>query len=194
MSCKPIPLDEYSREFSGFKDIELTKKQWEKIISEVSIAFPDLIALYLVGSYARDEQKHDSDIDFLAIFKNGSDRQMVERSEIDIKYVIKREINKLGRSYFSPIDIFPRLESEKDTIFPIVREMMEKNKPITQIAIWKINRGSLLIDSFWEEPVRVTVNKEQTKYDTTERNRGFNELKKMREDLEKEMKNNLRRI
>ena len=71
----------------------------ERFVSEI-----DPLKIYLFGSYARNENKADSDYDFYIIVPDGS------RNELDLAADAYYSICKIGRK--APVDIIVGRESD----------------------------------------------------------------------------------
>lgn len=98
--------------------IELVKKTNETILCEAInilkeyIGLGEIIGIYLVGSYAREEEDENSDIDILAITKN-TDRDVINEGIYSILLVSEELLNQKLR-----INLFP------------VGQMIKEAKPL----------------------------------------------------------------
>ena len=111
----------------------------------------DIIGIYLVGSYARNEQEEDSDIDIIAISKNIKKEVISGKYSISITPLksLKRTIEK------NPILVLPRLNEAKVIINSSLLEELKsiktakisfKNFIEETKRIIKISNGFIKID------------------------------------------------
>ncbi|MEK6889231.1 MAG: DUF2080 family transposase-associated protein [Nanoarchaeota archaeon] len=128
-----------------------TNKIKEEILEILSPYLEDIIGIYLTGSYARNEQEEESDIDVIAISNTTS------KSIKSGKYNI--EINKLeeirGALKNSPIRILPRLKEAK----AIMNKYLLDN--LNNIEITKDSFNSF----FKENKNMYTINKNEIEID-----------------------------
>ncbi|MCH7568331.1 MAG: nucleotidyltransferase domain-containing protein [Nanoarchaeota archaeon] len=90
----------------------------------------DIIGIYLVGSYARGEQRKDSDIDVLAISEET--KKLIKSGKYEIEIIPLRIIIKTLEIY--PAMIYPKLIDAK----PILNKSL-----LDEIQEIKLSRGSM---------------------------------------------------
>ena len=97
-----------------------------KILEENSL-LQDTIGIYLCGSYARDEQRDDSDVDLLVITSNINKR--IKKDVYDVTLISKDNVEKSLKNQILPI--LPMLKEAK----PILnKDLLEnyKRTPLTK--------------------------------------------------------------
>jgi len=126
------------REWLGTKvKVVLEPLDIEKDVLDILIhenLLNEVIGIYLVGSYARDEQEPDSDIDILVITE--SINKKIEKARYDIMLISKEELKKQLES-----NALPLLPMLKESKVIINKELKEKysNTEITKRNInWHI--------------------------------------------------------
>ena len=104
--------------------IDRTMEIKKEIFDILKDYLEDTIGIYLVGSYARDEQQEDSDIDILVISDKIKKEFSSGRYNISIYPLndIKKAIEK------NPVMIMPRILEAKTIINPLVLEELKKIK------------------------------------------------------------------
>lgn len=114
----------------------------------------DILGIYLVGSYAREEQTEKSDIDILVI--SNKIRQEMESGKYHLSIVPLEAIKKTLNKY--PLMIYPRLIEAKTIINPNL---------LKELKSAKIHKNSF--NKFIEETKRVIkINNEIIKLDKLE--------------------------
>lgn len=131
--------------------IDRTSEIKEEIFDILDKSLEEVIGIYLTGSYARNEQKEDSDIDVIVISK--SIRKEIVSGKYHISIIPLETIKKALKKY--PISIFPRLIEAKPIINNSLLEELKKTKIRKNSfkefiketeRIIKINEGLLKID------------------------------------------------
>jgi len=79
------------------------------ILELLSPFLEDIIGIYLIGSYAREEQTKRSDVDVLAVTNRKSDR--IKKGKYDILLVTKKDINEALKNNVLPL--LPMLKEAK---------------------------------------------------------------------------------
>lgn len=114
----------------------------------------DILGIYLVGSYAREEQTEKSDVDVLVI--SNKIRQEIESGKYHLSIVPLEAVKKNLEKY--PLMIYPRLIEAQTIINPNLLEELKSTK---------INKNSF--NQFIEETKRVIkINNEIIKLDKLE--------------------------
>ena len=88
---------------------------------------PNIIGVYLYGSYARGEEKKESDIDILVIVKEKDEKIKNIFDDIDIRILTIEQVQKLIMKF--PAIIMPILKESKTLLNPFLLEELE-NKEI----------------------------------------------------------------
>lgn len=103
--------------------IDRTNEIKKEVLDILSPFLEDIIGVYLVGSYARNEQNKESDIDIIAISKNT--KKSISSGKYNIEIYTLEGVLKTLKS--NPIMIYPRLKEAK-TIFnaSLLQEMSQK--------------------------------------------------------------------
>lgn len=129
----------------GVQDIQ------RRVVSSLIEHMPNILGVYLYGSYARHEQEPDSDIDILVITKEKNEeiKNALNEKDIDVRVVSLESIKKATAEY--PLFIFPILQEAVVLLNPTLLEEL-KNLPFNAKKIkWhidEIKRTLRIIETF----------------------------------------------
>ena len=101
--------------------IEEIKK---RILEKVFAFMPDILGIYLVGSYARGEETRESDVDVLVITRGINKR--IKEEEYDILFISLEVIKKQLKENALPL--LPMLKEAKVIINPELTEKLKEAK------------------------------------------------------------------
>ncbi|NCN52076.1 nucleotidyltransferase domain-containing protein [archaeon] len=130
--------------------IDRTEKIKEEVLDILKEEMEDLIGIYLVGSYSRNEEEGESDIDILAI--SSKSKKEISSGKYNISIY---PLNSIKRTLkLNPVLIYPRILEAK-TIFnkalleELKNEKIGNNKKYFEETkrILKINKGIINMNS-----------------------------------------------
>ncbi|MEK6926581.1 MAG: DUF2080 family transposase-associated protein [Nanoarchaeota archaeon] len=98
----------------------------KRILNKLIDFMPNIIGVYLYGSYARNEQEIDSDIDILIITKEKDNNIKNALESVDARVVPIQELKKTIQNY--PLLIMPILREAKILLNPILLEELNSSK------------------------------------------------------------------
>ncbi len=126
--------------------IDRTTEIKKEIFEMLDPFLSDIIGIYLTGSYARNEQREDSDIDIIAI--SNSTKKQIKSGKYDISIIALNSVKKTIKK--NPILIVPRLMEAKSLL---------NNSLLEELKNIRINQDSF--KSYLQETKRmIKINEE----------------------------------
>lgn len=123
----------------------------KRILTSLIDYMPNILGVYLYGSYARGEQDKHSDIDVLIIIKEQDERIKQALKDIDVRVVQIDKLRKTIKEY--PLFIIPILREAQTLINPSLLEELRKEKIDFTKFKWnfdEIKRTINIIEKFIE--------------------------------------------
>ncbi|MBI2045725.1 nucleotidyltransferase domain-containing protein [Candidatus Pacearchaeota archaeon] len=112
------------KEYSGKEVVIILPEGVEeikkRILNNLVEFMPNILGVYLYGSYARGEQETESDVDVLIITKEKDNKIKIILEDIDARVVSLDELKKTIRNY--PLFIMPILREAKTLLNPVLLE------------------------------------------------------------------------
>lgn len=123
----------------------------KRVLSRLIEYMPNILGVYLYGSYARDEQVIDSDIDVLIITKEKDNRIKTLFEDIDVRVITLESIKKSIKNL--PAIIMPTLKEAKVLLNPVLLNELKNFKIDFRKFKWNfgdIKRILKIIEKFVE--------------------------------------------
>ena len=123
----------------------------KRILSSLIEFMPNIIGVYLYGSYARHEQTTNSDIDILIITKEKDENIKNTLEDIDLRVVPIQAIKKSIKNY--PLLIMPILKESITLLNPLLLEVLRNSKIDIKKFKWNfddVKRIIKIIEKFIE--------------------------------------------
>lgn len=118
------------REYNGREVVVILPENTEdikrRILTSLIDYMPNILGVYVYGSYARGEQTEDSDIDILIITKNKDESIKKIMKDIDAIVLSYDELNRAIKNM--PVFIAPILKEAKVLLNPLLLEELQKIK------------------------------------------------------------------
>lgn len=143
------------REFKGRsvliilpEGIEEVKK---RVLTRLIDFMPNVLGVYLYGSYAREEEEKNSDVDLLIIVQEKDERIRACLDDIDVRVLTLHGVKDSIRNF--PVPIVPMLREARVFLNPLLLEELKKEKINLSKLIWhfyEIKRMIKIIEGFIE--------------------------------------------
>lgn len=104
--------------------IDRTSDIKKEILEIIDNYLEDILGIYLVGSYARGEERKDSDIDVLII--SNSTNKEISLGKYNISIICLKDVEKIIEN--SPLMIYPRLVEARVILNKSLLEKLKKKK------------------------------------------------------------------
>lgn len=130
------------------ENLENIKK---RILTSLIDYMPNILGVYLYGSYARNEQEMQSDIDVLIIVKEQDERIKEKLKDIDVRIIQIDKLRKTIKEY--PLFIIPILREAQTLLNPSLLEELKNEKIDLKKFKWnfdEIKRTIKIIEKFIE--------------------------------------------
>ncbi|MBI2448788.1 nucleotidyltransferase domain-containing protein [Candidatus Pacearchaeota archaeon] len=135
------------REYAG-KEVEIIIPEGideikKRVLNKLINFMPNVLGIYLYGSYARNEQTKESDIDILILTREKDDKIKYIFEDIDIRVLTLEETNKAIESF--PAIIIPILRESISFVNPLLLEELKKRKFDLKKFIWHFDDTKRII-------------------------------------------------
>ena len=123
----------------------------KRVLTNLIDFMPNIIGIYLYGSYARNEQKENSDIDIFAITQEKDENIKKELSGFDARIMTLKGVKNAIENY--PLLIMPILKEAKPLLNPHLLEELKNSKIELKKLKWNfedIKRIIKIIEGFIE--------------------------------------------
>ncbi len=128
---------------------EGTREIQQRILTALVRYMPNILGVYLYGSYARDEQQPDSDIDILVVTKERDATLKRHLNDIDARVLPLDAIRKAIREH--PLFIVPVIREAKVLLNPALLEELRTlpfNRAQFQWPLKEVERTVKIIETF----------------------------------------------
>ena len=128
--------------------IEEIKK---RVLSKLINFMPNVLGVYLYGSYARDEETNESDIDVLTIVQERDERIKNCIEDMDLRVLTLKNVKDSVKNF--PIPIMTILQESKVFLNPLLLQELKQEKINLNGIKWhfeEINRMIRIIEKFIE--------------------------------------------